>query len=105
MRLIKRIFQILVFTSFAVPVSAFADSWSCRHDNDVREIHIISASPAGVPCEVVYKKLTEGVEDKVLWSANNDASYCEKKANDFVAKQESWGWVCVETIREEESKP
>ena len=105
MRLIKRSFQILVFTFFVLPISAFASSWSCSHDNDVREIHVMSTDPAGVPCEVVYKKLTEGVEDQVLWSANNDSSYCETKAKDFVAKQEGWGWVCAETISEETGNP
>jgi len=105
MHIINRTFQILVLASFAVPVSAFADAWSCRHGNDVREIHIMRTTPAEVPCDVVYKKLTEGAEDKVLWSAKNDAAYCEQKAKDFVAKQESWGWVCVETVREEPVMP
>ena len=100
MRLINRAFQILVFSFFVLPISAYADSWSCSHGNDVREIHTISTTPAGVPCQVLYKKLTEGAEDQVLWSANNDASFCEEKAKGFVAKQESWGWVCAETIRE-----
>jgi hypothetical protein len=53
-----------------------------------------------VPCQVVYKKLTEGVEDQVLWSAQNDAAYCDFKAKGFVEKLESWDWVCVETIRD-----
>ena len=97
---IKRTFQIFVFASFALPFSAYADSWSCSHGNDVREVHVKSTAPAGVPCQVLYKKLTEGVEDKVLWSANNDASYCAEKAKGFIAKQESWGWVCAETISE-----
>lgn len=101
MRHINRIIQIFVFALIALPISAYADSWSCSHDNDVREIHVVSDSPSGVPCRVVYKKLTEGVEDQVLWNANNDASYCTEKATAFVAKQEGWGWVCAETISEE----
>ena len=81
---------------------AYADSWSCRHDNDVREIHIQRDTSEPVPCSIVYKKLTEGVDDQVLWTAQNDPAFCEEKAREFVAKQESWGWTCVETIQEKE---
>ena len=86
----------------AIPFSSQAESWSCRHNNDVREIHIQTDSPSSsIPCRVVYKKLTEGVEDRVLWNAQNDASYCEEKAKAFVEKQIAWGWTCVETISDE----
>jgi len=81
------------------PLAAAAESWSCRHDNDVREVHVQSSDAGPLPCEVVYKKLTEGVEDQVLWNAQNDANYCEEKAAAFVAKLEGWGWTCVETIQ------
>ena len=91
--------------SVITPLSAIADSWSCSHDNDVRELHIMRTTSSAVPCEVVYKKLTEGVEDQVLWNANNDAAYCEEKANSFIDKLESWGWVCAETIRDEAGNP
>ena len=84
-----------------LPLGASADSWSCRHDNDVREVHIMLAGDGPVPCEVVYKKLTEGAEDQVLWDAQHDANYCTEKATAFVGKLESWGWTCVETIADE----
>ena len=80
--------------------SSYAESWSCRHDNNVREIHIVQETSSAVPCSVVYKKQTEGVEDQVLWTANNDANYCLEKATAFVEKQITWGWTCVETIAE-----
>ena len=86
-----------------LPLSASAESWSCRHDNDVREVHIVQETGAAVPCSVVYKKLTEGVEDQVLWTANNDANYCLEKAQGLVDKQTGWGWTCVETIADESS--
>lgn len=79
---------------------AFADSWSCRHDDNVREIHIETPTSDTVPCSVVYRKLTEGMEDRVLWTAENDASYCLEKAQGLVDKQASWGWTCVETLSE-----
>ncbi len=82
-----------------LPLGASADSWSCRHDNDVREVHIERTGSGPVPCQVVYKKLTEGVEDQVLWNAQNQVNYCEEKATEFVAKLEGWGWTCVETIQ------
>jgi len=90
---------LILSISLLTSLNAYADSWSCRHDNDVREVHIERATPAPVPCEVVYKKLTEGAEDQVLWSAQNNVDYCGEKATAFVLKLESLGWTCVETIR------
>ena len=101
MHLINRTFQILVVAFFTVPVSAYADSWSCSHENDVREVHIERTTSAPVPCNVVYKKQTEGVEDQILWNADSDEAYCEEKAKGLVAKLESWGWVCAETIADD----
>lgn len=101
MNLLKRIFQILVIASFILPISAYAESWSCSKSNDVREVHIERTTPEPVPCHVLYKKQTEGVEDQVLWNANNDATYCEEKAQGLIAKLESVGWVCTETIRDD----
>ena len=101
MNLINRIFQILAVAVFALPLSAYAESWSCSHGNDVREVQIERPTSSPVPCNVVYKKPTEGVEDQILWNANSDDSYCEEKAQGFVAKLESWGWVCAETVSDE----
>jgi hypothetical protein len=100
MRLLNRTIPILAI-SLLVPLSAHADSWSCRLGNDVREVHMEQTTSAPLPCQVVYKKLTEGVEDQVLWTAQNDAAYCEFKAKGFIEKLESLGWTCVETIRDE----
>lgn len=90
----------VITISLLASLNAYADSWSCRHGNDVREVHMVQPSEAPVPCQVVYKKLTEGAEDQVLWNAQNDAAFCEEKAAGFVAKLESWGWTCVETIQD-----
>jgi len=102
--MLKTILLISTAALTLSPLASMADSWSCRHSNDVREIHIERSTSEPVPCQVVYKKLTEGVGDQVLWSAENDAEYCEQKATDFVAKQEGWGWTCVETIAEKSSE-
>ena len=95
-----QVYQAMAIAMLALPFNLHADSWSCRHDNNVREIHIQREGTGPVPCSVVYKKLTEGVEDQVLWTAENEADFCDRKAREFVAKQESWGWTCVETIQE-----
>jgi len=101
MQFINRNLRTLIFTLLVLPVSAYADSWSCSHSNNVREVHIERATSASVPCTVVYRKLTEGVEDQTLWSAENLEGYCEEKAKAFITKLESWGWVCAETIKDE----
>jgi len=102
MKKLSLLSQTVAITLLAIPFSSQAESWSCRHGNDVREIHIQTESASSpLPCSVVYKKLTEGVEDKVLWNATNDAGYCEEKAKAFVEKQIGWGWTCVETISDE----
>ena len=94
--------QIVVIALLGIPFSAQAQSWNCTQGNHVREIHIESESPDGpVPCSVVYKKVTEGVEDQALWTAENDAGYCEDKASAFIEKQVSWGWACEETASTE----
>ncbi len=99
-----RVLQGLGIVLLALPFNLQADSWSCRHNDDVREIHIQRDTSEPVPCKVVYKKLTEGVEDQVLWTAENDANYCEEKARAFVEKQTGWGWTCVETIADKPSE-
>ena len=100
MHLINRTFQFLLLTFFIGTTSAYAESWSCSKGNDVRELHIERTTTEYVPCNVVYKKPTEGVEDQVLWNDENDDSYCEEKAQGFITKLESWGWVCTETVSE-----
>lgn len=99
----NRFLQLLAVTCLITPLNSWAESWSCRHGNDVREIHIERTTTEAVPCEVVYKKLTEGVADQVLWNAQNDDSYCDEKAEGLVAKLESAGWVCAETVHEDTS--
>ena len=99
-----RIIQTFSIALLALPFSLQAESWSCRHDNNVREIQIEHPADAAVPCKVMYRKLTEGVEDKALWTAENDAAYCEEKARAFVEKQVGWGWTCVETVADKTSE-
>lgn len=48
----------------------------------------------GLPCEVKYTKEGES-EGKTLWTANNDAAYCEQKAKEFADKLTSQGYACT----------
>ena len=51
-----------------------------------------------MPCEVLYFKDSEAPgERQVLWSATNEAGYCETQAQGFVAKLEGLGWECAGT--------
>mgnify|MGYP001826766556 CR=1 FL=1 len=103
MRLLPGSIQIISMFIFSAGCNAYADSWNCSSSDLVREVAIEYLDPAGasVPCNVVYKKQTEGVEDQVLWSAENEEGYCEDKARELVANLESWGWVCLETVSTE----
>ena len=101
MRLLPRSMQIILMFVFSAAFNAYADSWNCSSSDLVREVIIDYATGNSVPCDVVYKKQTEGFEDQVLWSAENDEAYCEEKARELVANLESWGWVCMETVSAE----
>jgi hypothetical protein len=91
---------------FAIPFSSQAATWTCKNGNNVREIDVQQQTPSSpVPCSVVYKKVTEGAPDQTLWTAENDAAYCEEKAKAFVDKQVSWGWTCVESVAAEKAAP
>jgi hypothetical protein len=93
--------QIISVFVISVSANAHADSWNCSNSDLVREVVIEYPEGGSVPCDVVYKKQTEGFEDQVLWSAESQEGYCEDKARDLVAKLESWGWVCMETVSTE----
>ena len=101
MQPILRSMQISAIMLLTVTFNAYADSWNCSHDDLVREVIIQYPQGGSLPCDVVYKKQTEGFEDQVLWSAESQEGYCEDKAREFVAKLESWGWVCLETVSAE----
>ena len=95
------IMQLVVILLCGISATAYADSWNCSHDDLVREVNIEYPQGGSLPCDVVYKKQTEGEEDQVLWSAENEEGYCEDKARELVATLESSGWVCLETVSQE----
>ena len=101
MLLKQHLITIAALLSACLCANAYADSWNCSSTNLVREVFIEYPQGGSVPCDVIYKKHTEGFEDQVLWSAENEEGYCEEKARELVAKLESWGWVCLETVSQE----
>ena len=84
--------------ALTVPATALAQesrSYQCTFGDNIRRVEIFSEPGVSVPCEVHYYKDTEVPgERQVLWSAQNDASYCEAKTQEFVAKLTGWGWSC-----------
>ena len=90
-----------VFLMLAVPVSAYADSWSCSRNDHIREVVIDRPGDGPVPCSVVYKKPTEKVADQTLWSAENAEGYCMEKAEAFIDKlQTQWNWSCAKSAEQ-----
>jgi hypothetical protein len=80
-----------------VPGFAFAQGaeTACTYGDMVRRVVIMTEPGVSVPCEVHYFKDTEAPgEDQVLWSATNQAGYCEEQAAGLVSKLEGWGWDC-----------
>ena len=90
-----RFLSILLGIFFSM--STFADSWNCRQDDLVREVVIEYPSGGLLPCRVIYRKKTEGADDKELWSAVNQQGYCTDRAKAFTEKLQGWGWACEET--------
>ncbi len=91
--------RIVVFAAFMLlPFAASAQAvtgYSCSYSELVRRVEILTEPGVPVPCEVHYYKDTEAPgEHQVLWSAQNDAGYCQTKTEEFVAKLEGWGWSC-----------
>ncbi len=92
----KHPIKTLISMFVAVPSIAFAASpgYLCHHGEQSREILVQYDVPGqSVPCGVLYRKASGEQE---LWRANDETGYCEARAREFAAKQESWGWQCSE---------
>ena len=86
--------MLIVVVTFVLSGSVLANvSYVCSQAGLERKISIIYKNiDAKVPCEVTYDK---GEGSRVLWFADNEAGYCEFQAEQFIAKQENWGWDCA----------
>ena len=81
-----------------VPTLTFAQgtrNYQCSYGDMERRVEILSEPGVTVPCEVHYYKDTElpGVR-QVLWRAANEAGYCERKTQEFIAGLQESGWDC-----------
>ncbi len=90
--------MILVFMALLLPAAAAAQEsgkYQCTYGDMQRRVEIVTEPGVEVPCSVHYFKDTEAPgEQQVLWSADNDGSYCRTRAMEFIAKLEGWGWDC-----------
>ena len=78
-------------------LAAASETRCVRGDDAIRRVAIEVQDPSrDVPCEVVYWKDTEvpGVRT-VLWSAQTDAAFCARKAEELVDTLEGGGWSCA----------
>ncbi len=91
----KQLLCLCLATS-ALLLSSFASAeeiYACQHNGIERTIKVVyENADSQVPCQVVYEK-DSGTQ--TLWSAENEAGYCEAKAESFVEKQRGWGWDCA----------
>jgi hypothetical protein len=72
-------------------------NYQCTMAGLSRRVEVAYTSAAAVPCEVRYYKGSEGQsEPQVLWSAQNETGYCERQAEEFVAKLQGMGWTCTD---------
>ena len=80
--------------SIAFSPSALAnETHVCLYGGAERKISVVYDNPGqSVPCSVTYEK-GDGIQ--TLWSAENEAGYCETKAAEFIEKQRGWGWDCA----------
>ena len=84
---------IVAAAAMSFSSAAFAnETYTCTHGDQKRVISVVYASDGQpLPCRVTYDK---GAGADVLWSAENQAGYCEEQAAAFVEKQKGWGWAC-----------
>ena len=89
---------VAILTTILLPSIGAAQEtgkYQCSYGDMQRRVEISSEPGVEVPCSVHYFKDTEMPgEQQVLWSADNDPTYCRSKAMELVAKLEGWGWDC-----------
>jgi len=91
-------FAVLTPVMVVLAHTAAASETRCtRGDDAIRRVELAAQDPdGGAPCEVVYWKDTEqpGVRS-VLWSAQTDAAFCARKAEELVDTLVDGGWSCA----------
>ena len=94
-----RIIIIAVLASLPTLVSAQAvTKYQCTYGELERRVEILTEPGVSVPCEVHYFKDTEAPGAlEVPWNAQNQAGYCEARAEELVTSLRGWGWSCAVT--------
>lgn len=92
----KKRLLLLFSTLFLLcnPIQAAENlSYICSLDGKERKIEVVYLQEdKRAPCEVHYIK--DSVS-QLLWNARREEGFCELKAQAFIEKQKSWGWVCL----------
>lgn len=91
---------LIVVVVLLSPLTSAQDAmnYSCSLADLTRRVEILAEPGVSVPCEVHYYKDTENPgEDQVLWSAQNEAGYCEARAAEFIERLRGMGWNCQAT--------
>ncbi|HEY5566795.1 MAG TPA: hypothetical protein VIM81_06075 [Gammaproteobacteria bacterium] len=96
--------MLVLSLAAALPLTALAqssDTYQCTMGGLTRRVEVAHETSAPVPCEVRYHKDDEAPgAPQVLWSASNEAGYCESQAEGFVARLEGMGWQCDSAVSE-----
>lgn len=98
----KILFVLLIATLSSVSFGQGVQNYQCTIGDLQRRVEILYEAGGSVPCEVHYYKDTETTgERQVLWRALNEVGYCERKAQEFIAKLEDMGWSCAPGVAAE----
>jgi hypothetical protein len=88
----------VLFASSLTVSTAHADVASeflCKQGKSERKVSLVYPEAGKKsPCEVHYLK---GTDDKIIFSAKNEAGFCEKHDDDFVAKLKGMAYSCEAT--------
>ena len=80
---------------FTLSSTLLAADFTCTSGSSKRAILIqYERQYSFVPCQVVYEKEPEGTKE-TLWKAQNQAGYCEEKAEYLARRLRGFGWLCV----------
>lgn len=92
--MIKIIPLVTLFFSAAV----FAENGrTVCHSNDIRHvIQVVYPQGWDVPCEVHFQ--TPGEMDRVIWKADTQVGFCERKAQEIIDRRTNNGWKCAEEV-------
>jgi hypothetical protein len=94
--------MLAVSVATLLPLVAAAQStmrYQCTMGDLTRRVEVVQSTSAPVPCAVEYFKDSEAAgERQVLWSASNEAGYCEARAAEFVGRLGELGWTCGDAV-------